>query len=31
MIHTEHLNPRKTQRDVGEREAAMLDAERQLI
>ena len=30
-IHDEHLNPKKTQRDVDEREAAILDAERQLI
>jgi hypothetical protein len=30
-MHGEHLNPKKTQRDVDEREAAILDAERQLI
>ena len=30
-MHDEHLNPKKTQRDVDEREAAILDAERQLI
>jgi len=30
-MHDEHLNPRKTKRDVDEREAAILDAERQLI
>jgi hypothetical protein len=30
-MHDERLNPKKTQRDVDEREAAILDAERQLI
>ena len=30
-MHDEHLNPKKTQRTVDEREAAILDAERQLI
>ena len=30
-MHDEHINPKKTQRDVDEREAAILDAERQLI
>jgi hypothetical protein len=30
-MYDEHLNPKKTQRDVDEREAAILDAERQLI
>jgi hypothetical protein len=30
-MHDEHLNPKKTQRDVDEREAAIVDAERQLI
>jgi hypothetical protein len=30
-MHDEHLNPRKTERGVDEREAAILDAERQLI
>ena len=30
-MHDEHLNPKKTQRNVDEREAAILDAERQLI
>lgn len=30
-MHHEHLNPKKTLRDVDEREAAILDAERQLI
>jgi hypothetical protein len=29
-MHDEHLNPKKPQRDVDEREAAILDAERQL-
>jgi hypothetical protein len=30
-MHAEHLNPKKIQRDVDEREAAILDAERQLV
>jgi len=30
-MHAEHLNPRKTQRSIDEREAAILDAERSLI
>jgi hypothetical protein len=30
-MHAEHLNPKKTLRDVDEREAAILDAEGQLI
>jgi hypothetical protein len=30
-MHDEHLNPKKTQRDVDERQAAIFDAERQLI
>ena len=30
-MHAEYLNPKKTLRDVNEREAAILDAERQLI
>ena len=30
-MHDQHINPKKTQRDVDEREAAVLDAERQLI
>jgi hypothetical protein len=30
-MHAEQLNPKKTLRNVDEREAAILDAERQLI
>jgi hypothetical protein len=30
-MHAEHLNPRKTERSIDEREAAILDAERTLI
>jgi hypothetical protein len=30
-MHDEHLNPKKTQRDVDDRQAAVFDGERQLI
>jgi len=30
-MHDEHLNPKKTQRGVDDRQAAVFDGERQLI